>query len=59
MEEHDHQLEQCQVLQESAQQREAPTERESRRVTNAARQQASCLNMPTEDTVIRRSANAH
>ena len=43
----------------SCQQRETPMETESRRVANAARQQATQLNMSTEQTGIRRSADAN
>ena len=57
-EQHNHQLEQCHMQQEAAQQRETLTESKSRRVTNAATQQATWLNMSTEGTSIRRSADA-
>ena len=47
------------MQEEAAWQREAPMETESRRVVNAARLQATWLNMSTEETGIRRSANAN
>ena len=46
------------MQQEAAQQRETPTESESRRVMNAATQRTTWLNMSTEETSIRRSADA-
>ena len=47
------------MQQEADQQRETPTESESRRVTNAATEQATCLIMSTEETSIKRSADAN
>ena len=47
------------MQQEAAAQRETPMDTESRRVANAARQQATWLNMSTEDTAIRRSVHAN
>ena len=44
---------------EAAQQRETPTESESTRVANAATEQATWLNMSTEETSITRSADAN
>ena len=46
------------MQQEAARQRETPTESQSRRLTNAAIQRAMWLNMSTEETSIRRSADA-
>ena len=54
----DNWLEQQQVQEEAAWQRETPMATESRRLANAATQQATQLNMSTEDLGIRRSANA-
>ena len=47
------------MQQEAAQQKETPTESESRRVTNAATEKATWLNMSTEETSIRRSADSN
>ena len=52
-------MDQGQVQHQAALQRETPAETESRRVTNAARQQASQLHMTMEETCIRRSATAN